>query len=124
MATDLKPGRPGPAAKHEAYVEQQLARARGRIRALDTAAAVFVFLIGTLTYALGMALIDRALVLPTAVRLTAFLLYAACAVAFLGFFLVRPLLRRVNPYYAARQLEQTLPGAKNSVVNWLDLRDE
>src|SRR5207244_1411075 len=32
--------------------------------------------------------------------------------------------RRVNPYYAARQLEQSLPDAKNSIINWLDLRDE
>src|SRR5262249_38520028 len=33
-----------------------------------------------------------------------------------------PLWMRVNPYYAARSLERTLPEAKNSVVNWLDLR--
>src|SRR5262249_31687169 len=31
--------------------------------------------------------------------------------------------RRVNPYYAARQLEKTLPDAKESVVTWLDLHD-
>ena len=35
-----------------------------------------------------------------------------------------PLSRRINPYFAARQLERSLPGAKNSVVNWLDLHDE
>src|SRR5262249_48041881 len=34
------------------------------------------------------------------------------------------LLRRVNPLFLARRLEQTLPDAKNSVVNWIDLRDE
>ena len=32
--------------------------------------------------------------------------------------------RRINPYFAARQVERTLPGAKNSVVNWVDLRDQ
>src|SRR5262249_5529393 len=94
------------------------------IRSLDTTAAVLVFLIGSVAYALGMALVDRALVLPTWVRLLALLSYLVGAAVFLAYALGRPLLRRVNPYYAARQLEQTLPGAKNSVVNWLDLHDQ
>src|SRR5207248_10516122 len=34
------------------------------------------------------------------------------------------MIRRLNPYYAARQVETVLPGAKNSVINWLDLRHE
>src|SRR5207245_6119949 len=38
--------------------------------------------------------------------------------------IVWPLCRRINPYYAARRIEETLPQAKNSVVNWLDLHDE
>src|SRR5262249_12853753 len=28
------------------------------------------------------------------------------------------------PYYAARRLEETVPEAKNSVISWLDLKDE
>ena len=32
--------------------------------------------------------------------------------------------RRINPYYAARRIETTIPEAKNSVVNYLDLRAE
>src|SRR5882762_595731 len=42
---------------------------------------------------------------------------------YLALFVLRPLTWRINPYYAARQLEKELPGAKNSVVNWIDLHD-
>jgi hypothetical protein len=124
MATDLGQAKASATAKHETFVEQQLAKTQGRIRALDTTAAILVFLIGTFVYALGMSLLDRALLLPSWVRVLAFVLYGVGALVFLGLALGRPLLRRVNPYYAARQLEQTLPGAKNSVVNWLDLHEQ
>src|SRR5262249_309269 len=40
------------------------------------------------------------------------------------FVLLRPIRRSVNPYYAAVQVEQTIPDAKNSLVNWLDLHDD
>ena len=50
-------------------------------------------------------------------------LYVAVAVVLAGSLIGR-LFRRINPYYAARQIEEALPDAKNSVVNWLDLREE
>src|SRR5262245_43123616 len=121
MATDLQPA---PLPKHEAYVEKQLGRARSRIRFLDLAVAGLGFLILTLGYALLMVVLDRAFQLPLAARQVAFGVYLLGAVVYLGWAVVWPLLKQVNPYYAARQLEQTLPGAKNSVVNWLDLRDQ
>ena len=37
--------------------------------------------------------------------------------------MMRPFRLRVNPYYAAKHVEETLPDAKNSIVNWLDLHD-
>src|SRR5205085_6550446 len=40
------------------------------------------------------------------------------------YFLLVPLTRKVNPYYAARRVEALVPNAKNSVVNWLDLHRE
>ena len=44
--------------------------------------------------------------------------------AFIGWRIVWPLTQRINPYYAAVQVEHAVPGDKNSVVNWLDLKDE
>ncbi len=123
MATALEQKPAPPTPKHEAFVEQQLAKASGRIRSLDAGAYFLLFLILTLGYFLAVALVDRAWNLPTGVRLVTFGLYALGAIYFLvkvTICFVRP----VNPYYAARQLEQTVPNAKNSVINWIDLKEE
>lgn len=122
MATDLGPSRATPSAKHEAYVSAQLARAERRIRALDLASALLGFLAGTIAYALLMTLCDRGLYLSEGARQLAFVAYLLAAAGYLGWTVVWPLRRQVNPYFAARRVEQTLPGAKNSVVNWLDLQ--
>src|SRR5262245_64711088 len=112
MATGLEQ-KPAPAtaapatnapAKHESFVEQELAKVRGRIRTLDAGGFFLLFLIATLGYALILVLVDRAWDLPTGVRIGTFLVYLGTA----GYFLFRVgqcFWRRVNPYYAARQLE-------------------
>ncbi|HXG10623.1 MAG TPA: hypothetical protein VNK04_12750 [Gemmataceae bacterium] len=115
---------PAPPTKYDALVEAQLARARRRIRALDLIVAILGFLAATLAYALVMVLCDRSLGLAPSTRQLAFVAYLAGAALYLGVLVVRPLLHRINPYYAARQIEQTIPGAKNSVVNWLDLHQQ
>jgi collagen type III alpha len=109
--------------KHDIFVEQQLDRVRGRIRALDAGHSFLLLVIVTLGYATIMGLVDRSLKLSMPVRLGLFSLYAVSA----GYFLIgtiRSLWRQVNAFYAAKVLEDTLPNAKNSVVNWLDLREE
>lgn len=111
-----------PSHKHETFVEQQLTRTRKRIRALDVGSSLLGFLVVTLAYALIMAMLDRWLELPTALRLAPFFAYLFAA----GYFLCQTgirLYRRVNPLFAARCLEETLPHAKNSLVNWLDLQE-
>jgi hypothetical protein len=130
MATDLRPARPSgagrqpSAGKYESFVDEQLSRARRRIRLFDLAAAGLGFLILTLAYSLLMALADRWLQLAPLVRQITFAFYGLLALAYLGWFGVRPLLQPINPYYAAHKLEETLPEAKNSVINWLDLRED
>ena len=57
------------------------------------------------------------------VRQAGLVVYLLAATAYLTAFVLLPLSRRLNPYFAARQLERMLPDAKNSVVNWLDLRE-
>jgi hypothetical protein len=122
MATQQQPqARPAAAGKHDQFVEQQLARAGDRVRNLDLAAAALVLLGATLLYGLAVTVTDLCLDLPARARLLGLLAYAAAAVLYLGVTAVSFLLRRVNPYYAARQLEKAVPGAKGSVINWLDL---
>jgi hypothetical protein len=121
MATQVKEKSPG---KHASFVEAQLARAESRIRLIDLSAGLLAFLAGTLAYAVGMIVLDRLFLLSGGTRQVALLVYLAATVAYFALVVVRPLWWRVNPYYAARQLEQTLPGSRNHVVNWIDLRDQ
>src|SRR5437899_2009714 len=112
MATDLHQVKPAPAVnKYEAFVEAQLARARVRVRSLDLTGAALGLLILTLAYGLILALCDRWLELSPLARQAAFAVYAAGAMVYLGLLIVRPLCRQINPYYAARRLEQTIPEA-------------
>lgn len=124
MATDLGQGKSPPTAKYENFVQAQLARAEGRIRTLDLTAALLGFAAATLVYGVIVALLDRLLELPAVVRQGACVVYLLAALAYLTAYVFAPLSRRINPYFAARQLERSLPGSKNSVVNWLDLHEE
>jgi hypothetical protein len=121
MAADLE-AKQAPAAKHEAFVEAQLRKVRHRIRLYDLATALLGFVFLTLLAVLGIVLWDRLLGMASGTRLLVWGGYGVLALVYLALTVVRPLLRPINPYFAARQVEQTLPNAKNSVINWLDLR--
>lgn len=116
--------KPTPAVKSEAVVEQHLARARRRIRVLDLVSAGLGLVILTFAFVLVLVLCDRWLMLSPFTRQMAFGGYLLAALVLLTIAGARLVLRRINPYYAALKVEQTIPNAKNSVVNWLDLRDE
>jgi hypothetical protein len=111
------------AGKHDAYVATQLRRAEHRIRMLDVSAALLGFLALTCACVGGVALADY--LLPSFAFVRPFVLvgYLLVAAAYLAITLARPLVRRINPYYTAARMEHTTPGAKNSVINWLDLHD-
>ena len=71
-----------------------------------------------------MSLADRVWGVPLVVRLAAWCVLVVGLLVYLAVTANRLLLRRVNPLFLAHRLERTLPDAKNSVVNWIDLRDE
>lgn len=122
MATVQEPTRG--AIKHESFVDAEIARASSRIRAHDIGVASLQIILATLVYTLLMVLLDRWLDLPAGVRQVAFVGFLAGLALQAVIVLSRPFRREVNPYFAARQVERAIPAAKNSVVNWLDLRDE
>ena len=121
MATVQEP-RAG--SRIDSFVEAELVRARRRIRAQDVGIAALGLVAGTLAYALIMVLLDRWLELSDTVRQLALFGYLAAAIAYAATILVRPFRREVNPYFAARRVEEAVPGAKNSVISWLDLHSE
>jgi hypothetical protein len=125
MATDLGSTKTvKAAAKHDAFVQAQLDRAEKRIRWLDTAAALLGFAAIFCAFLAAAAYIDRSWSMPAWVRQLALAGFVVGAGAYLYRTLARPLWYNVNPYYAAQRVERTMPGAKNSVVNWLDLQQQ
>ncbi len=115
-------------ASVESAIERQLGETCRRIRLFDTGASLL--LLGSLVggYALVFAGFDLTLQgadagWPFIVRWIAYVGFLALA-GVMAVQVLRRLTRHVNPYYAARRLEETVPAAKNSVISWLDLRDE
>jgi hypothetical protein len=121
MATDVVRVQSPPATKYDALIAAQLARAESRIRFLDLTAGLLGFTALTLAYVVTMLLCDSKLLLAQQTRQLSLYVYLAGSAVYLFFTVLRPLRLRVNPYYAARQVEQLLPHAKNSIVNWVDL---
>jgi hypothetical protein len=125
MATELRSsaktsGKPS----YESFVERQLARVRQRVRIIDFARAGAIFLGIVLGYGLVVGMADRLWDLAVGIRLALWCGLVLGLAVFAGFSATRLCFRQVNPIFLARQLEQTVPDAKNSLINWLDLRGQ
>lgn len=112
----------------EAKIERQLADTCRRIRLFDAGANLL--LLGSLVwaYAILFAIFDLTVDgadagWPLVLRWIGYSVFLALA-AVLAVQIAHRLMQHVNPYYAARRLEETVPEAKNSVISWLDLRNE
>lgn len=115
---------PGLRSKYDAYLNLKLERARQRVRATELAIGSLGLLALTFAYGLVMLLLDRWFDLPLVVRQLALGGFVFAATMYAVKVLMRPFAQVINPYYAARQVERTLPDAKNSLMSWLDLRHE
>jgi hypothetical protein len=109
--------------KFTSAVEEQIAQAAGRIRFHDLALGGLVLVALTLVYATTMIVLDKYLVLPEIARQLG-LVGLLTGLGVVGWFtIVRPLTRRVNPLYAAVQVEKTIDDAKNSVVGFVEAQE-
>lgn len=115
---------PRPRAKYDSLLHAHLEHARGRVRNADLLVGLLGLLSLVLAFGVAMMLADRWFVLPDWTRQVALVGFLAIMGWYAWRVLARPLGQAVNPYYAARQVEQTIPEAKNSIVTWLDLREE
>jgi collagen type III alpha len=122
MASDLESRKASP----DALVRRRLADVCRRLRRSEALGSLLLLALLFCGYALGMATFDvLAAERPEAdiVHWLGFVLFLLATVILLGRLVVHAY-RRVNPYYAARLLEGTVPGAHNSLINWLDLHDQ
>jgi hypothetical protein len=119
MALAVKP-RPTPDGS---IVDRSIEAAAVKVRANDLLTGGAVLAVLALSYLAGMIILDKWLVLPAWVRQIGFAGFLVFAAAVVYFAIVVPLRRRVNPRYIARQVEQTIPDAKNVLINWVDLHD-
>ena len=125
MATDLETRQSS--SKSEAHLRRKFADLGARIQRVDIVAHLLGIVLTLLGYALAVGVFDWLVGNSTtanviAVRWTAFI-GVLILVAFLFVQTARCFFRRVNPYYVAHRLEETVPDAKNGLINWLDLYD-
>jgi hypothetical protein len=123
-AKDLAMRKVTAAPRVRVAVDAELTRARGRIHTIDAATSVLVLLVACLVFALGMISLDYWRGgLADWVRQLALGAFLVGVAAYCVWAFLLPLRTEVNPYFAARQLEKSLPGSKNAIVNYLDLKD-
>lgn len=121
MATVLE--KKDPAAKYGSQVDEQIAEATSRIRTHDLAFGGLILAAMVLVYATAMIALDKYLVLPEWVRQLSLVGFLAGFGAVAYWTIARPLTRRINPLYAAVQVEKTVEDAKNSVVGYVDAQE-
>ncbi|HVL13948.1 MAG TPA: hypothetical protein VM529_15370, partial [Gemmata sp.] len=115
--------KPDPVAKFGSRVDDQIAQATSRIRVHDVTLGVLCVGALAAVYAVAMILLDRYLNLDEWLRQLALGLFVlACGAV--GYLLIaRPLLKRINPLYAAARVEETIDDAKNSVTGYVEAQE-
>jgi hypothetical protein len=111
-------------AKNSSQVDEQIAQATSRIRAHDLTFGGLVLVALLLVYATAMIVLDRSLNLPEWVRQVSLAAFLGVVVATAYLTLISPLRKRINPLYAAKQVERTIDDAKNSVTGYVDAQQK
>ena len=134
MATEFKPGNTRDAAQAAAadrsnkvkqYVDQQLEKTRKQVKAFDLAACLLGLVAFVVAFFLLAAVLD-AWIWPLG-TIGRFICLGLLFVGIAGYsirFVFPLILRRINPDFAARMIEESTPTFKNSLMNYLALRKE
>ena len=110
--------------KLKVALDSEIQKAQERIRTIDVATSVLSLAVGALSYLFVIILLDSWVRLPDLVRQITFGIITLAGLAYLYWAVVKPLLLKVNPYFAAKLLENSTPESKNSLINWLDLKEQ
>jgi hypothetical protein len=114
-------------AEHGDIVDRRVGATRRAVWQTDALTALVTMAAGALAFVLVAGAVEHWVVprgfdQPQRVGLLAVAMVAA--VVYAARRLAPPLLRRVNPLYAARELERDAPHLKNTLVNTLELRGD
>ncbi len=115
-----------PPSPAETVIEQRLRQARRHVRGVDAAAGLLRLAVGVLVYLLTAAVLDHWLVtggLGGLGRFLASMVLLAGAGAYFARAVLPSLAYRIHPLFAAQALERGRPGVKNSLINFLMLRE-
>ena len=126
MSTVAPPSKPlSPAlVDSEHYIDVQIRRTRRALKLVDLAAGLITLAIGLFVFVLLAAVLDHWVVpggLSELGRIAVFGLMLV-ALAWYGWRQFIPLLRPINPVYAAHTIERNAPSLKNSLLNLLWFR--
>jgi hypothetical protein len=120
------PPPPPAAAEHERIIQRKLGRTSLHVRLVDLAAALALWIVGVLGFLLVAALIDHWLPggLGIVGRVIALVAIGGGSLWFLVTHVGPLLVRRINATYAARTIEEATPSLKNSLINFLLLKQD
>ena len=111
------------ASRNEQYIQQQLDRTRANVKLVDLFGGLMIMTAGILGFLLVAAVVDAWMFeLGVGGRLVALLILLAGSAAYFTRLVLPLLIRRINPAYAARAIEQSQPTLKNSLINFLMMR--
>jgi hypothetical protein len=108
----------------EQFIDDHIGRTRRALKLVDFAGGVLTLVVGLLTFLLIAGLIDH-WVIPGGLGQAGRLAFFGLLLAGMGWFAWRqfvPLVRSINPVYAAHTIEQASPSLKNSLLNALLFR--
>lgn len=120
-----------PSAEQESamgvLIEDRIHRVRQQVKVVDIIAQLMQLMVGGLVYLFLAAIVDHWLVtggLGFWGRTLIWLVMVAAALFYTVKFILPSIVLRINPVYAAQTIEQSKPTLKNSLVNFLLLRNQ
>ena len=124
MTAPPPPPAPVESVERERLIRRQLALTSWHVRLVDLASSIVIWIIGLLFFFLAAAATDHFVGLGTFGRW----MFLAGVIGFSLWYLVwhvGPLfVRSINPTYAARTIEEATPSLKNSLINFLLLKQQ
>ncbi|MDG1511965.1 MAG: hypothetical protein P8R31_09735, partial [Mariniblastus sp.] len=111
------------AAKVKSYVNQQLEKTRKQVKTIDFISGALVLVAFTIGFLLFAAMVDAWIWPLSRLGRWAFLIiWLGSCLGYTVISIVPLLMKRINPDYAAKMIEEAKPSFSNSLMNYVSLR--